>query len=284
MKLTSKFTIPILICFSLAASVSAQETGQRAQFQAAVAAFQKSATEDNARKLAELAKQLQPLPAVPEEAEFHALKGAAFVKQAGDAAAFAKAAGEFQAAIAIAPWVGEYHFNLAVCEKSAGRFPSALAALKLAQIFARDDQARHDCLVLRADLEAAQELATARKAEEQKAAARPSGPDFSGSWMEHTGEKNQEVIHFTIEKNGDNWIVRNSAGNPDNVIKAQGRHIWLETVTAAMTFHTEFILSEDSRTIDEIGHASQSPSQLKNKEGYRLTDPNYIRHNTLFRK
>lgn len=177
MKTTSN---PIIFAFTflaLAASAFAQEPSPREQFPNAVAAFRKGASEDNARKLAELHKQLDPPPAVPEDAEFRSMKGTAFVKQAGDAAAFAKAAAEFQAAIVAAPWVGEYHYNLAVCEKSAGHFSAAQSALKFAQILARDDKERRDNLALRADLEATQELAAAkiveekRKVEEEKAAA-----------------------------------------------------------------------------------------------------------------
>jgi tetratricopeptide (TPR) repeat protein len=166
MKLILKIASPSVFFVVLLASALAQEP--RDQFPQAIAAFQKNATEDNARRLAELSKQLDPPPAVPEDAEFHALKGAAFVKQAGDAAAFAKAAAEFQAAITIAPWVGEYHYNLAVCEKSAGQFAAARTAAKFAQILARDDKERHDCLALRAELEAAQELAAVKQAEQEK--------------------------------------------------------------------------------------------------------------------
>jgi len=160
----------VLTFLILAAGTFAQDPSPREQFQAAVAAFQKNATEDNARKLAEIAKQLAPAPAVPEDAEFHALKGAAYVKQAADTATFAKAAAEFRAAIATAPWVGEYHYNLTVCEKSAGNFAGATAALKFAQIYARTEQERHDNLALRADLETAQEIAESKKNLESKAA------------------------------------------------------------------------------------------------------------------
>src|SRR5438309_11081173 len=136
MKSTKKLIIVGLTLLVLIASAHAQSA--REQFQTAVAAYQASAAEDNVRKLAELYKQLDLPPAVPEDAEFRAMKGTAFVKQAGDAAAFAKAAAEFQAAIVAAPWVGEYHYNLAVCEKSAGHFSAAQSELKFAQILARD--------------------------------------------------------------------------------------------------------------------------------------------------
>src|SRR4051812_5822449 len=116
-----KTILPHLVAsFLLAtgAGWAAEPATPRELFPTAVAAFQAAATEDNARALAGLYKQLDPAPAVPEEADFRALRGAAFVKQGGDAAAFLKAAGEFRAAIVAAPWVGEYHYNLAICLRS----------------------------------------------------------------------------------------------------------------------------------------------------------------------
>ena len=214
MKTTSILAATLLTWLSLADS---HAQSPREQFKTAVAAFQKNATEDTARKLAELYKQLDPPPAVPEDAEFRALKGAAFVKQAGDAAAFAKAAVEFQAAIAAAPWVGEYHYNLAVCEKSAGRFSAAQTALKFARILARDDKERRDNLALRADLEAAQELGVAKQAAEEKAAAAKVAadkqaaiaaqekaerqrPSVEGKWAE-------SIVEFEIIRNGEKFSI-----------------------------------------------------------------------------
>jgi len=260
----------------------AQEQSGREQFQAAVVAFQKSATEDNARKLAELSKRLDPPPAVPEDAEFRALKGAAFVKQASDAAAFARAAAEFNAAIALAPWIGEYHFNLAVCEKSAGHFPAALAALKLAQIFARDDQGRRDCLVLRAELEAAQELAAARKAEEAKAAAakaaaKAAGPDFSGEWV-IADEEPKGFSFYRINRSGNGWNVVNSGnGKSEGVFVAQGRQLaWKSDHLNISTHHLRLTLSEDGQSIEKAWLVTQSAAQRK-ASGFTLQDGSEIR-------
>ena len=172
---TTFILILALAILTTLASAHAQTPGE--QFQSAVAAFQKSATEDNARKLAELLKQLDPPPAIPDDAKLHALKGAAFVKQtksetdrAAYPALFAKAAAEYQAASAAAPWVGEYYFNRAACEKSAGQFAAATAALKLDLIFARTEQDRDANLALRADIETTQEIAATRKSAAEKAA------------------------------------------------------------------------------------------------------------------
>ena len=167
----------IILALALVTTLAGAQTSTPGeQFQSAVAAFQKSATEDNARKLAELLKQLDPPPAIPDDAKLHALKGAAFVKQtksetdpAAYAALYAKAAAEYQAASAAAPWVGDYYFNRASCEKSAGQFAAATAALKLDLIFARTEQDRDANLALRAEIETTQEIAATRKLAAEKA-------------------------------------------------------------------------------------------------------------------
>lgn len=105
-----------------------------------------------------LAKMVKP-PAIPENAEFHARKGAAFIKLAKVPADFAKAVKEFQYAVNIAPWVFDYHFNLAVAYKLAGQFKPALNSLNLAKILAPSDKDRRDINGLRAEIEAAQEMA-----------------------------------------------------------------------------------------------------------------------------
>ncbi len=170
MKPTSQIIIFILVILTSMGSAYAQSP--REQFRAAVEAYQQNATEDNVRKIAELYKQLAPPPALPEEAEFHAQKGAAFVKLAKSPADFERAAKEFQTAVSLAPWNAEYHYNLAVCYKSAEQFNSALASLKFAQILARDDKERRDTLGLRAEIEAAQEMAAKQQAEANSPQAR----------------------------------------------------------------------------------------------------------------
>lgn len=111
------------------------------------------------RKITAVLAKMDKPPAIPENAEFHAQKGAAFVKLAKTPADFAKAVKEFQDAVNIAPWVFDYHFNLAVAYKLAGQFKSALNSLNLAKLLAPSDKDRRDMNGLRAEIEAAQEMA-----------------------------------------------------------------------------------------------------------------------------
>lgn len=109
-------------------------------------------------KMAQALSKLGRPPAVVEYSEFHAQKGAAFVKLAKTPADYAKAVKEFQDAVNHAPWVFDYHYNLAVAYKLAGQFKLALNSLSLAKLLAPGDGDRRDINRLRAEIEAAQEL------------------------------------------------------------------------------------------------------------------------------
>lgn len=109
-----------------------------------------------------------------ETSEFHSQKGQAFFKLAKSPADFEKAVQEFEMAVSGpsiggpgakiysvvggAPWVFEYHFNLATAYKSAGQLNKALGSSKIATILALSDKDRRDALALRAQIEAAIEI------------------------------------------------------------------------------------------------------------------------------
>jgi len=134
------------------------------------------ARERLAGKMAAALAKIDKPPAIPDEAEFHGQKGRAFVELAktpADFGNFPKAVKEFQDAVNLAPWVFNYHFNLAVAYKSAGQFNMASNSLKLAKALAPNDGDRRDTLKLRAEIEASQEMAAAAKVEAEKAANSP---------------------------------------------------------------------------------------------------------------
>ncbi len=99
-----------------------------------------------------------------ETSEFHSQKGQALFKLAKSPADFEKAVREFELAVSFppygqgAPWVFEYHFNLATAYKSAGQLNKALGSSKIATILALSDKDRRDALALRAHIEAAIEI------------------------------------------------------------------------------------------------------------------------------
>ena len=128
----------------------------------------RSAHERLAGKMGATLAKMTTRPTIPEDADFHAQKGAAFVKLAKTPLDFLKAAGQFQEAVNGAPWVFDYHFNLAIAHKSAGQFKDALYSLSLAKLLAANEKDRRDANALRAEIEAAQEMAASAKAESEK--------------------------------------------------------------------------------------------------------------------
>ena len=105
-------------------------------------------------------------PAVAEDADFHLGKGAALLKDPKIAAE--RAVKEFQDAVNLAPWVYDYHFNLASALKLAGQFPTALAYCKYARNLALNDKDRRDAAALRGEIEAATESAEAARVAAEK--------------------------------------------------------------------------------------------------------------------
>ena len=141
------------------------------------------ARERLSEKMGKALSNLTKAPTISEETELHALKGAEFVKQAKAPADFEKAVKEFQDAVNGAPWMFDYHFNLAVALKSATKYKIALGYAKLAKLLAQNDKDRRDALGLRAEIEAAQEMAdsAAAKARQEKAAAEKAEAERANS-------------------------------------------------------------------------------------------------------
>lgn len=106
-------------------------------------------------KMADTLDKFSPPPAVSENAMFSAQKGASFVKQARDVRDYQAAAEQFEIALWAAPWVSDFHYNLAVCQKKAGQLAPALMSLQFAAILTKD---RRHILALRAEIEAMSEI------------------------------------------------------------------------------------------------------------------------------
>jgi tetratricopeptide (TPR) repeat protein len=106
------------------------------------------------KKIARTLEKLNPPPEIPEGAVFAAQKGRAFFKLAKDVRDFKAAAEQFELALWSTPWVGDYHYNLSVSQKSAGQLEAALRTARLAAILARDKAETHEILALRAEIEA----------------------------------------------------------------------------------------------------------------------------------
>jgi tetratricopeptide (TPR) repeat protein len=82
---------------------------------------------DNAlrEKIIQLARQIEPAPAVPSEAQDFARTAEAEANQAKTAADLVKASGDYRKALLLAPWVAEFYFNLGVIQEKSGQLAEA---------------------------------------------------------------------------------------------------------------------------------------------------------------
>ena len=122
-------------------------------------------------KIIKLAQQIQPPPAVPEEAERYMARGRAAVKSATSAKDFAEAANEFSKALRIAPWLAEGYYNLGVVQDKAGRYQDAIRNIKLYLVAAPNAPDAKDVRALMFEIEYRQEKAQ-KEAQEKAEEAR----------------------------------------------------------------------------------------------------------------
>ncbi|MCF6179876.1 MAG: tetratricopeptide repeat protein [Geopsychrobacter sp.] len=93
------------------------------------------------KKSIQIALQLDPLPAIPQEAVRHTARAEAYLKSATSNEEFEKALAEFDAALLLAPWWQDVWFNLGIAQKNAGDPGAAIRSLQMFLLAAPDDQA-----------------------------------------------------------------------------------------------------------------------------------------------
>src|SRR3990172_1141519 len=130
MKSTSKLIIFIFTFLALAVSAYAQSP--REELQQMVEQLHQSPNDNAQReKIIKLATNINPAPAIPEEAREPFVMGATVLKKASDPAGASKAVDLFTQALNIAPWFAEAYYNRAIARETAGQFDSAIDDLKL---------------------------------------------------------------------------------------------------------------------------------------------------------
>ena|SRR6266850_957077 len=172
----------ILVFVISCANIYAQSP--REPLQTAVAAYRKNASRENVLKVIEIYKQLEPPPAVPEEAREPFVMANTMVKKSSDATVAAKAVELFTKALAISPWWADAYFNRAIARETAGQFSEAIDDLKLYLEFKLTDAERREAQDKIYSLKAELELKNAAAEKAEKAAAtEKSIPDrLSGNW------------------------------------------------------------------------------------------------------
>ncbi len=85
-------------------------------------------------KVIKHAQGMKQKPPVPEEYERQMARGSAFFKKASDKAGFQRAADEYKAAVAAAPWISEGYEHLAEAQEKAELYAEAIQNLNFALI------------------------------------------------------------------------------------------------------------------------------------------------------
>ena len=170
MKFTMRLLALLFSVLMLGNVACAQST--REQLNQMTQQLQKTPTDDALReKIIKLATSIKPAPAIPEEAREPFVMGATVLKKASDPAGAGKAVDLFTQALNIAPWFADAYYNRAIAREAAGQFEPAVDDLKLYLNFKLTDSERREAQDKIYALKANAQLASVKKAEEQKVAA-----------------------------------------------------------------------------------------------------------------
>ena len=98
----------------------------RAGFLELIARLKNKPSDDTIRRrIIKLADELNPAPAIPEDARKHFIEGTAIVKAAKNPAQQTLAAQSFAEALNLAPWWGDAYYNLGVAQELAEKYDKA---------------------------------------------------------------------------------------------------------------------------------------------------------------
>jgi hypothetical protein len=174
-------------------------------------------------------------PSVPEEARRHFIMGTTLFKDARNAGDFSRVTSEFKQATDLAPQWPEARYHLALAREAAGDYSGAMDDLKLYQQFKLSDAEARTVQDKIYVLEAKQEEAGEKQADEQKAAAAKEQKKqeyqdkigfLAGQWNVAStfhcscawdGRVYQSTVMITI--NGKNLLITNK---PSGVVLAKG--------------------------------------------------------------
>jgi tetratricopeptide (TPR) repeat protein len=167
-------------------------------------------------KIIKIAQNLNPLPAVPETAERYLVRGEAAVETANDEQGYTRAAGEFNKALQVAPWLADAYFNLGVVLDKAGKYDEAIDNLNLYLIAVPHDK---EAKKLKYKIEY-------RKEEAQRVSVRKKELQ-----REKTQRRDEERINGLSGQwqRVKNWIDGNDAGGKPT---REGRH-WVDITSSA---------------------------------------------------
>lgn len=137
-------------------------------------------------KIIKLAQQIQPPPALTEDAKRHMARGQAAIKAAKTQEDWAEAVKEYEKAVYFVPWYADAYYNLGIARDKAGQHDGAIWALRMylmAKPLAEDSEQVKNLIF---EIEYRQEKAANEISEkarlEQEKARRPAAK-LGGTWI-----------------------------------------------------------------------------------------------------
>lgn len=152
-------------------------------------------------KIIKLALEIKLSPAIPDEAERHFFRGAAFIKDAKDVNDFKAAVAELEKAVLLAPWFADAYYNLAIAQSKAGDYSGAARSLRLYLLAAPDASDTRQAKALMYEMEVKAEKAEKEKSQRQADAERETlrkqaeQQSLEGRWYWRHGGSEAFVIH-----------------------------------------------------------------------------------------
>jgi len=209
----------------------AQSQSPRETLKQYVADLQRDPDNQSLReKIIKVVQELKPVPEIPEDGRRHFVKATTIQKETKDAQALDLAIGEYKQALLTAPWWAEAYYNLGVASEEAGRFDTAIEALKLYLLTnpsateAREAQDRLYAIEGKKDLatrNAAAEAEAARKKEQEEIAKRDKFfSRLAGTWVNReVVPNNQDAVKFYYELTVSGSREYDKLSNGDDVLR-----------------------------------------------------------------
>jgi tetratricopeptide (TPR) repeat protein len=195
-RMSFAIVLAFMLIFTMTCFVQAETT--KDAFRQALREYQSAPSFEAAKKVARLAAEMKELPAIPEEARRHFVRGSALFEEAKSQNDFTQATNEFVQAASLAPWWPKARYNTALASEAEGDYANAIANLKIYQQFklsSKEAQAVQDKiwkLEIKKEMEAAanakQKTIKDREAAEAQQKARAEAQIIvsmnNGTWCE----------------------------------------------------------------------------------------------------
>jgi len=243
----TKTSFIIIFIITVAGAVFAESPHE--QLKQMVAQLQKSPNDNALRvKIIKSAQELKPAPAVPEEAERFEGRAQFAFKNAKSPADYLDAAKEYEKAVAAAPWVPGYYYDLCTIYEKAEKYAEAK---KSCEFFLASSPSAQDASDVRkriAGLEFAIEKANSPEA--RMAKEKRDEIDLGGIWV--TTPK-KLCWDYQFKRNGDELVIITSCNGDDEQLfgsaTLNGRSFTGRTTREWRSGEIKGRISEDNRSI-----------------------------------